>query len=1845
MPDVAPWDIWVVNATTLAKVAYVSNWNDCTFGDQVNDPGHGAVNLDYDEPWLTTFYNDNSEFPWEGNYAVQIYRSGSLVFTFLIEEAEIEYAGPRRRAVMGGRGLAACLEWAIVIPEKYDDGLVVSGNLDPDALVEVMGRGFGATHNVQADLETQAGDTMPRHGTMGDPESYHGPKYKAYGGGAFVHLFNEANTGLPATTALWLDTDSTPGGTRGVEAWTTVTLATLVGGGGAGDRNGDAVDWPLSLSSNLSERYDSNGTSTANEWSYTSTYTADDVQWLFDLQTGQNYFQVLNECVAKTANSQWRVAPNGEISIAKLLGSDLSATVMLTVPQAVRSANSLRRTDLRTSMFISNDFVFERANDTTAEATYGRREGFVKYDNTHGQSNIDAANQALNEVKDVLDEFTFQYVETDTTEAWTDFGISDTVKIEYEPGVFSSRQVVGLSANVSPEEFAVEITIGEVVDNVIARLRKVEETEQYSPQITQANAYSSGKPMAPLNIVAVAGQEGGDRFATVTFDQPKGWENEMLLYEAVVNPVDAPTKTYRRTTSVNRRSTQQEVVIHGLPSGPEGKEYEVSARSVTKTQLISDYHVGDDFTVAASSLDDVTGESDAPDEVSGISLFPMLNAILVKFSDLNGGNDHAMVGNRGRYEIQISNNESGGTNGSFSETSGNEWTQTFGLQESGWDEDDAQTFVVPSGDGFICAGLKSESPARRHFVRVRAVNWDNTPQDDWSVGSGEYSEWVDLDLDDQSQLGVIIGKEGIYATHIKAGTIDTTRIDTGTLTASNADIGQIFTSAIRMPQPATAEDAGELNDGTTGNEMTFNIDHDGNIWWGNYADIDDAKAGTNADTANGTDAATSWIDNTGDVQFIGRISTGAGSATDIFANGNAGEPRMVIGDNTTDLGFGGSSGGYGYLLGFTANSLEAIPGHTVFTEERWIDGDTSSAWTGAAYLVAPRFHSGFKYAGVRLRDPSGASGDGEAILVHPKDMDYMGLIMGARPEATGTAYAEVTGVVTAPGGFKITSHAIATGTPGGLTLDSGTPATGDDDTGAARVKLWNDGGDLMWGDTNVGGGSGDITAVTTAATSGLAGGVLTGAADLSLDFNGLDTGTSVVAGGLASDYVAFYDSSTSSHKKVRFANIAHSWFKADGLADMGSSNTATSDLLMVYDDSASLAKKVDLAEIIALSPQGTVTAVDVVADRGLYLSGASSPTPSIGLSLLTALDEITPVVGDWVAIHDNSLGYAKRVTIQDINDLGPQGDIETVTAGFTSGMSVTSGTGPIPDISLNLGKLGEVLTPTLGDKVGIYDTSLATTGYCTIQDINDLGPQGTGDGDLTAVTVSITSGLSVTSGTGPIPDISLNLGKLTYATPVVGDKVGIYDNSAAVTRYCTIQNILDLAAAGDGDVTGILTGATSGLYTVSSGGPIPDIRLDLSRLTAGSLHWGDYIAMHDVSASGTYRTTAQDIADIAITTHLTNGGIWQTGANGTIGISFSNMLAYPTPTTTDLLMFYDSSTAGVSYQTIWSILALAPQTTAFTNGGLYTSTTSSASGTMKISFGNMTLSTASAADLLCFQIGSSNVVGYNSVANVLNLVGGATTPVTHDFYLSGSRIIQATGNLYMRSGSGANYGAVAWSNGVTSLYYATGTQLQTGTSGVSIHGVNLWPSTHNTQNLGLSGNWWKYSYHYKMDASVLPSWSGTGWYMWINDADQVMRATSSERVKTGVTTISPTDALARIKGLRPVEFTPTNNPSDLVIDDLWQYERFKGFIAEEVAVVDHDYGVWNWWKSDDPESEGYDKTLPSLCSIQDEWTEEEVTAYYDLDKANPVMFDVHAILADSVAAIQALEARIAVLES
>jgi hypothetical protein len=960
----------------------------------------------------------------------------------------------------------------------------------------------------------------------------------------------------------------------------------------------------------------------------------------------------------------------------------------------------------------------------------------------------------------------------------------------------------------------------------------------------------------------------------------------------------------KNSTPPDRGQEDQSITVGGL--GTKGADYKTRVRAVTHDGVQSEWTNEVQFTLTDSTEGTAT-DPNLPDTVTNIVVKGMLNAIYVEFTDeFTSTTKPLMAYNMGTYEIEVSN-----VSNAFP-SSGNVWTQTItGFSDAGPPGGDTRKFKVPTGDGFICTGMKSTAAGLTHYVRVRGINADGSAGA-WDGSSPTKS--VTLDTDDPSQTAVIIGQDAIHATHVKAGTLTATELLAGTITATEISSGEIFASSIQLPAASGADAAGGIIDGVAqlAGVRKFTIDLNGNMWWGNYATITTAQAGTNATGNTALDASTSWIDDTGNAQFIGTISTGAGSATNLFAQADSGEPRVVLGDNDTGLM---SSTGYGFMLGFTGHANESIPGAVVFT----VEDSGGAGERGAAYLVAPRYQSGtFNYAGVRTRHRG--DGKGESILLVPDGASWAGMVLGTDENSVNHTTPGATFSVKAQGGIYLNNSSASATT-----------------TTHAGNRLWaNSSGALYWGNTAVGGGS--------------------------LDIVGLGTETSVVAGGVASDYAVFYDSSASSNKKVRFSNIAHSWFKADGLADMGSGNTTTSDLVMVYDSGSSLAKKVDLAEIIALAPS---------------------------------------------------------------------------------------------------------------------------------------------------------------------------------------------------------------------------------------------------------------------------------------TTHLANGGLWQTSASGTIAISYSNVNQNVTPTTSDLVMFYDTSTASIAYHNIGTIVALAPSTTHLTNGGLWQT---SASGTIAISFGNMPSATPVTSDLLMFYDYTTAAIAYANISTIQNLVGDATNPITHDFYLSGSRIIQATGNLYMRSGSGANYGVTAWSGGQTDIHYGTTIQLKTSTSGVQINGGTLYPSSNGIQNLGASNYYWKYLYATKMDRSAIPTFVGTGVYLIAGTNDTLYAYTSSERLKKNIVTIPVSDALNRIKALRPVEFSAKKNPSDLAIDNLWEYERFKGFIAEEAAAVDHGYGVYNWWKSNDPESEDYDKPRPSLSSIQDEWTDEEVAAYYDLDEVAPHVFDSTAILADTVAAIQALEARIAVLE-
>ena len=806
-----PWDIRVVSlsSTAMTTVAYLPEVEEFSILDTVNDFGHGTIVFDRDATWLSDFHTAYSQYPWEGNYGVQVLRSGTVVYTFICEEAEIQYVGPKRTVSMGGRGLAACLTWAVVLPEGYDEAL--SDPDDPDNVL-FMTRGFGSV-GTQTDIDA---------GTY-DQDN---PQFKAYGGAAFTVLFNEADTGEKQTWTNYM-TDS----------------ANRVGNDGFGKTAG-GVTWPLSLSANLSTTKDSNNVN----WSTTATYPEADVSWLFEINTGMNMFDVLTQCCTLTANAQYNVKPDGKIHIAKQIGTDRSGTTLLSVPQSTSNVNSLRNTDTRSYMYASNGYLFEYQSSAASVNRFGRREAFVDADQSDGQLVSEVARNTLDEVKDELDEFTFSYIETEETRAYLDFEVGDTVSIEYEPGKVVARQITGLACQVSATSIVIEVIVGDIVDNAIASLKKIQGTKQDNPLITN-KLPGVTKPgqlkreiFAPTITATTVKREGLSRSVKIDFKTP-GWvgtqemsklANRIGHFEAQVYLDSDPEVKFTATKAIDRTGIEQSITVTGM--GSKGGTYRARVRAIggMSGTPISPFATSSTFTLTE------TGEGGAsdpfkPGQVSGLSVFPMLNSALVKFTDFQDSSNPTLSGNRGSYEVHISN----ATSGSFSE-SGNSWTRTIGGNTAGETGSGPKVFRVPNGTGFICTGLYSEAGGRTHYVKVRAINTDGTAGDFSAVTS------VSLDTSDESQTGVVIGENSITANAILAGTITATEIATGSISADKLDADQVMTSAIRMPQPSGAANAGLVADGSVGNEIKFQVDKDGNMWWGNFTTYANAESRTPA---------------------------------------------------------------------------------------------------------------------------------------------------------------------------------------------------------------------------------------------------------------------------------------------------------------------------------------------------------------------------------------------------------------------------------------------------------------------------------------------------------------------------------------------------------------------------------------------------------------------------------------------------------------------------------------------------------------------------------------------------------------------------------------------------------------------------------------------------------------------------------------------------------------------------------------------------------------------------------------------------------------------------------------
>ena len=116
------WNVWVVLANDPSQVvAYVPRWKSLQLSDQLNDVGSATLEHDFSDPFFAAFQEDRGDSLLDGPYALQVRRDGTPIFTFFIEDVQVDRAGTNQPVTIAGRGIASSLEWGIVLPEGFSN--------------------------------------------------------------------------------------------------------------------------------------------------------------------------------------------------------------------------------------------------------------------------------------------------------------------------------------------------------------------------------------------------------------------------------------------------------------------------------------------------------------------------------------------------------------------------------------------------------------------------------------------------------------------------------------------------------------------------------------------------------------------------------------------------------------------------------------------------------------------------------------------------------------------------------------------------------------------------------------------------------------------------------------------------------------------------------------------------------------------------------------------------------------------------------------------------------------------------------------------------------------------------------------------------------------------------------------------------------------------------------------------------------------------------------------------------------------------------------------------------------------------------------------------------------------------------------------------------------------------------------------------------------------------------------------------------------------------------------------------------------------------------------------------
>lgn len=187
------------------------------------------------------------------------------------------------------------------------------------------------------------------------------------------------------------------------------------------------------------------------------------------------------------------------------------------------------------------------------------------------------------------------------------------------------------------------------------------------------------------------------------------------------------------------------------------------------------------------------------------------------------------------------------------------------------------------------------------------------------------------------------------------------------------------------------------------------------------------------------------------------------------------------------------------------------------------------------------------------------------------------------------------------------------------------------------------------------------------------------------------------------------------------------FFKLD-INDLTSADVALTDFIAFDDASDSNnTRKVSVTDLLALAPQGDITAVeasDETFELGIILSSSSGPIPKVGLDIAgqTALGT-TPEATDELLIYDLSATTNKKVTVANLMAAAPAGTVTSIGPGDFTTIDATDPAVPIVNVTGTVNNGSVITGSTLIERSaaglafaetpasGSSDKTLATTAF------------------------------------------------------------------------------------------------------------------------------------------------------------------------------------------------------------------------------------------------------------------------------------------------------------------------------------------------------------------------------------------------------------------------------------------------------------------------------------------------------------------------------------------------------